>query len=95
MTKPDPAEQFILNIRQTLNYDWNPIGVGDSPELQDEYDSYIDGLLDILDDEHASVDALKDYLILIENEQMGLKPDSNKAQKVAEKLWQHFESFIA
>ena len=95
MTQPDPAEQFILNIRQTLNHDWNPIGVGDSPELQDEYDSYIDGLLDILDDENASIDALKDYLLVIENEQMGLEPDSNKAQKVAEKLWQHFESFIA
>lgn len=95
MTQPDPAEQFILNIRQTLNHDWNPIGVGNSTELQDEYDSYIDGLLDILDDENASIDALKDYLLIIENEQMGLEPDSNKAQKVAEKLWQHFERFIA
>ncbi len=95
MTQPDPAEQFILNIRQTLNHDWNPISVGNPPELQDEYDSYIDGLLDILDDDNASIDALKDYLLIIENEQMGLEPDSNKAQKVAEKLWQHFERFIA
>ncbi len=35
-------------IRNILLTDWDPLNVGDSPKLMDEYDCYIPGILTLL-----------------------------------------------
>ena len=36
------------SIKQVLLRDWDPIGVNDVPEAQDEYDSYVGGVYHML-----------------------------------------------
>ncbi len=50
---------------------WDPIGVGDTPEAADEYDSYINGVLRLLM-EDAGADRIAKYLKDIEVDRMGL-----------------------
>lgn len=40
--------KIISEIRSVLLNDWDPIGIGDNPNLYDEYDSYIGPILNIL-----------------------------------------------
>jgi len=40
-TYRDAAKSLHKVIHKALIEGWNPIGVGDIPEAQDEYDSYI------------------------------------------------------
>ncbi len=37
----DRAREYQSAIRKILMEEWDPIGVSDIPEAQDEYDSYI------------------------------------------------------
>jgi hypothetical protein len=38
------AKAIQESIREILLRDWDPIGVNDVPEAQDEYDSYVGGV---------------------------------------------------
>ena len=49
------------SIRKLLMPEWDPIGVADIPEAQDEYDSYIPGIYRLLR-EHADLAAIASYL---------------------------------
>lgn len=53
---------------------WDPIGVQDEPNAQDEYDAYVGKVYMMLMDERASTDAIFDYLHGIATEHMGLRP---------------------
>lgn len=46
--KKERALEIMEEIRQVLLHDWDPIGVADVPEAQDEYDSYIGGVYRLL-----------------------------------------------
>ncbi|TWC77151.1 hypothetical protein FB593_11813 [Rhizobium sp. SJZ105] len=59
-------------IRKTLLTEWDPIGVSDIPEAQDEYDAYADTVFGMLANQTASVDAIAQYLFRIATEHMGL-----------------------
>lgn len=59
-------------IRKILLTDWDPIGVSDIPEAQDEYGAYADTVFGMLADQTASVDAIALYLFKIATEHMGL-----------------------
>lgn len=45
-------------IQKILLNEWDPIGVSDIPEAQDEYDAYADTVFGMLADQTASDDAL-------------------------------------
>jgi hypothetical protein len=71
------------DIRTILLKDWDPLGVGDNPNLANEYDDYIPGILRLLD-AHCTVDQLERYLRDIE-EKWELAPDpgtSRAAKKI-------------
>ena len=77
--------QSIPAIREILLHDWDPIGVRDIPEAQDEYDSYIPGIYGRLIHRISESD-LFDYLRQIESQQMGLAGDRGKTQQAVKKL---------
>ena len=80
------ARKIQESIRLVLLRDWDPIGVQDVPEAQDEYDSYVGGVYRLLAS-GATAQEIAEHLLRIEMFQMGLGT-SNSASllAVAEKL---------
>ncbi len=70
MEDKDQSREKRNAIRQILMSEWDPIGVNDTPEAADEYDSYIGPLLDLLN-ARAGSDAVAEYLQKVEIERMG------------------------
>jgi len=86
LTKEDRARQIQESIRQILLQDWDPIGVQEIPEAQDEYDSYVGGVYRLVA-AGSSAQEIADHLWHIENETIGLPAlDRAKLVPVAEKL---------
>lgn len=76
---------FDLDVKRLLLKDWDPIGVGDSPEADDEYDSYVEDISRMLREE-KTVDELYDYLRWIEVEHIGLDGDEVHTRTIADRL---------
>ena len=86
MHKEKRAEEIVESIRIVLLRDWDPLGVQEIPEAQDEYDSYVGGLYGILS-RSASADDVARYLLHIETDSMGLNSTAIESLRpVAEKL---------
>ena len=75
----------MASIQAILLHDWDPIGVEDIPEAQDEYDSYIGGVYGLLSS-GASEQQIIDRLHSIETERMGLRGDRSRLVTVTRKL---------
>jgi hypothetical protein len=78
-------------IRQVFLRDWDPIGVANIPEAQDEYDSYISqiyGMLIRREPKHKLVD----FLWWAETEHMGLYGNRRRTERVADLLLQLAEN---
>lgn len=74
------------SIRDILLRDWDPIGINDVPEAQDEYDSYVGGVYRLLAS-HSSADEIIDHLFTIECQTMGLSSAGReKLRPVANRL---------
>lgn len=81
----DRARQYHNEIRRILLQDWDPIGVSDIPEAQDEYDSYIGGVYSKLI-RRAPKHELFDYLWEVETKNMGLYGSRSRTANAVEKL---------
>lgn len=79
------AQQLHQDIHQALITDWDPIGVADIPEAQDEYDSYIPTIYKLLIT-RAPKHEIFDYLWWLETEHMGLRGDRQRTKKFTEQL---------
>lgn len=79
------AREIREKIRQVLLHEWDPIGVGDTPEAQDEYDSYVGGVYRLLAS-GASEYRIIEHLYNIETVSMGLNGNREGLKGVAEKL---------
>lgn len=78
--------KFIMHdIYQILLNDWDPIGVRDIPEAQDEYFAYIPSIYQLLQSKKSESE-LFEYLWQIETEHMGLSGNRQHTQAVAHKL---------
>jgi len=64
---------------------WDPIGVADAPEAQDEYDCLISPLLHRLH-ERASARDLGDWLISEMKEHFGMTADDERERRLASDL---------
>ncbi|WP_433705969.1 hypothetical protein [Paraburkholderia sacchari] len=73
------------DVKMVLLKEWDPIGVGDSPEADDEYDSYVQDVSRMLREE-KTVDELYDYLRWLEVEHIGLDGDEVHTRTVAHRL---------
>jgi hypothetical protein len=79
------ARFFHRKIGEILLREWDPIGVQDIPDAQDEYDAYVSSIYKLLvsgKPEHK----LFDYLWWIETEHMGLTGDRQQKMAIAKKL---------
>ncbi|CAE6737053.1 hypothetical protein R69927_05621 [Paraburkholderia domus] len=74
-----------LDVKKILLKEWDPIGVGASPEADDEYDSYVQDISRMLREE-KTVDELYSYLRWIEVEHIGLDGDELHTRTVAHRL---------
>jgi len=81
------GDERAKNVRTVLLKEWDPLGVGDNPNLADEYDPYIPGILRLLDN-YCTVGELERHLLGIEAK-WELTPDataSQAARKIIETL---------
>ena len=70
--------------------EWDPIGVKDMPEAQDEYDAYVGKVYVMLMEESATREQIAAYLSDTEVERMG----SPRTTKVAERCARAAEILI-
>ena len=78
-------EDKIAAIRTVLLESWDPVGVNDVPAAQDEYDSYLPSILQLLE-RHVSVADLARHLTDITARDMGLVAVAQRDLAVAERL---------
>jgi len=71
MLGKEKSREVRLQIRAILMTEWDPIGVSDVPHAADEYDSYIGGVYELLE-QGESEESISAYLREIETERMGM-----------------------
>ena len=82
----EAAQRIQERIGKILREDWDPIGVSDAPEAEDEYDGYVGGIYRLLVS-GVVPEAMAAHLVRIESEEMGLTPvDARDRLAVAAKL---------
>jgi hypothetical protein len=87
MSKNVRAKQLLMEtIQKILLKEWDPIGIQDIPEAQDEYDSYISDICELIQSKKTESEVF-DYLWRIETEHMGLSGDKKHTQTIAHKLF--------
>ncbi len=72
-------------IRSVLLQTWDPIGIQNEPNAQDEYDNYVDGIFRLLS-QGASDDELGAHLWSIATDQMGFSADKQSQQETVKEL---------
>lgn len=72
-------------IRRILLKEWDPIGVSEIPEAQDEYDSYVGEIHKMLISRKPKYEIF-DYLWWLETEHMGLTGNRQATEHFAERL---------
>ncbi len=65
------SRRIRVEIRHVLMDVWDPIGIKDEPNAQDEYDSYLGGVYELLTN-GASDERIQEQLWWIVTERMGL-----------------------
>jgi hypothetical protein len=71
-------------IRKILLAEWDPLNVGDSPKLCDEYDRYIPGVMALVN-KGASVTEIEQFLTDVEVS-FGLRPEPQRTRWAAIRL---------
>ncbi len=78
-------------VRRLLLDEWDPIGVKDVPEAQDEYDAYVGPLYARIISKRGSFPIVQ-YLLEVETSRMGLK--ARKSPLDLETLAQKLAAFV-
>jgi len=85
-SKEERAREIQRSIAEVLLRNWDPIGVRDHPQAQDEYDAYVGGVYRLIRLE-ATARVLAEHLAQLEAYQLGFQdPDPEMLIPVAEKL---------
>ena len=79
------AKTFHEAIKNILLNEWDPIGVSDIDEANDEYDSYVPALYKMLLT-RKPVHEIFAYLWQLETEHMELSGDRQHTEMIAERL---------
>ena len=86
MRKNERVWTTKLQMRQVLLEEWDPIGIRDEPLAQDEYDSYLGHIYDLLA-RNASEHEIVKHLNQLETVSMGMrKRPVEKLLSVAQSL---------
>lgn len=95
MSIEDKSDRFVQQLHDTLWRDWDPLNVNRKADMEDEYDTYIESILDIFEDETANANSIKEFLLWVEDEHFKKKPNEARAIKVSEKIWAAFLEFMS
>ncbi len=74
-----------LAVKNVLFLEWDPIGVRDCPEAEDEYDSYVPRVSLMLR-ERKTTEELYAYLRFLEVDRIGLDGDEAHTRNIANRL---------
>lgn len=85
-------EELHRKVADVLHADWDPIGVRDIAQADDEYDRYVNSVIKMILAKKSAAE-LSDYLLEVETDAMGLTGDRDRAWSVAEKLLELKDSF--
>jgi hypothetical protein len=85
--QPGRAKQYNAAVCSILLHAWDPIGVADIPEAQDEYNMYASEVASLLMRGEPR-QKLVDHLWLIETKNMGLPGDRPRTEAAADRLLQ-------
>jgi hypothetical protein len=77
--------RLVAPVREILMREWDPLGVADFRGAADEYDSYIPGVIGLLQ-EGASTDDLAAHLDRIAFDQMGQTSSGTRSAAAAAAL---------
>jgi hypothetical protein len=83
----DRANRYHEAIKMALLKEWDPIGVSEFPEAQNEYESYVLDIYNLIITQRSKHDIF-DYLWELETEHMGLRGDRQATEHFAERLLQ-------
>ena len=81
----DRARRYHEGIRRILLHDWDPIGVSDIAEAQDEYDGYVSKIYGMLV-HHEPRHNLVEHLWSIETDNMGLSGNRQHTEAIVDRL---------
>jgi hypothetical protein len=73
-------------LRAILLSEWDPLCVGENPNLADEYDRYMPALLALLQSD-AGRAGIAEALERIEKEQIGMQSPSSGIERAATSIW--------
>jgi hypothetical protein len=76
-SREDQAREIQRRIGEVLLRHWDPIGIADVPEAQDEYQVYVGGVYRLLAS-GASSRQIAQHLVNIETSQLGFKDTDPK-----------------
>jgi hypothetical protein len=79
------SQRIIAEIRQILVNVWDPIGIKDVSNAQDEYDAYIGGVFDLLN-RRAIEEDISAYLWKVIEERIHIHPTRGATQEAAKAL---------
>ena len=84
MGKKLPPDQLKLYqmCDEVLHYIWDPIGVAGYPGARDEYHAYLPHVFRLVLDD-AGKDTIIDYLVSVETDRMGMRPNRARAERAA------------
>jgi hypothetical protein len=71
MIEKAESRRIRVQIRRVLLKTWDPVGVGDNPNAQDEYDGYIGKIYELLVADGPDSDLI-DFLFWVAHENIGL-----------------------
>jgi hypothetical protein len=94
-TAEDQGLEFVQHLHDILLNDWDPLKIRKKADMSDEYDSHIENILDIFEDETATQTHIFDYLNYAETELLQVKPNPKATALASEKIWAAFQAFIA
>jgi hypothetical protein len=80
------SAEIRVRLRGILLTEWDPLCVGDNPNLADEYDRYIPVLLSLLQ-QNAEQAAISRILQKIEQDEFGMQTPSPGIEKAATDIW--------
>jgi hypothetical protein len=80
-------------VSEVLYYQWDPIGVSESPGTRNEYEEYVPQVLAILQRGNTPQE-LAAFLSGIRCRGMGLEPDPDSDQNTSERLYRHKQAIL-
>ena len=78
---------LFFDIRNILLKEWDPVNIGDNPNISDEYDNYIHRFIEFNCSPLLSIDLLKEILLDIECNEIGLEVNELSRVEAAKKLF--------